>query len=314
MHVVLPFGVDDFIDVSVRPAGDQWIKRFNACMAQAKSISFLTEQSYLGDDILFGLGAKLAMGCAVLHARHIAGEAVQLAVWDQKVTSGPAGTGADVATWAAFNKANRIVDVADLGHVQEADSQSVSTALCRGDNGRVEAAMLFGDVQGFSKLGDAELLLFVDHVLGAIAERINSGEDQPGFINTWGDGLFAVWEKPSQAAERALLLQDTIADLQNRVESLPADLSMRMSLHYGVAHKVVDPILKRENFFGEAVSRAARIEPITPPGAIYTTEPFAAMLTLDKESRVVAEYIGNFAIAKGYGKFPLYSLRWKFSR
>ena len=90
-------------------------------------------------------------------------------------------------------------------------------------------------------------------------------------------------------------------------------MSMRISLHYGVAHKLTDPILKLNNYFGEAVARAARIEPITPPGGIYATEQFAAMLMLENNCPVVAEYVGKIATAKDFGSFPLYRLRWKLT-
>ena len=38
LHVLLPFRLDDFIRESVQPAGQQWITRFEACLANAKSV------------------------------------------------------------------------------------------------------------------------------------------------------------------------------------------------------------------------------------------------------------------------------------
>jgi len=40
-------------------------------------------------------------------------------------------------------------------------------------------------------------------------------------------------------------------------------------------------VLKRVNYFGAHVSRAARIEPVTPEGCVYVTETFAAFLGLE---------------------------------
>jgi len=311
LHVILPFAIDEFVDVSVRPAGAQWVKRFHACISQAKSLGFLTEQPYLNDDLLFGIAAKLAMGRAILHAGHISGEARQLAIWDKRKTGTPAGTSADVANWEKLGNDTHIVDVADLGNLPKKPPGATFPSAPKGT--RVEAAMLFGDVKGFSKLNDAELPLFVEHILGTINSHLGEKNNNPNFVNTWGDGLFAVWGTPTQAAIQALLIQDAIAEFSSKKTRLPMEFSMRISLHYGVAHRLVDPILGQKNYFGEAVARAARIEPITPPGGIYTTEQFAAMLMLELDSPVVAEYVGNIAAAKDFGSFPLYRLRWKLA-
>jgi len=311
LHVILPFALDEFIDVSVRPAGAQWVKRFHTCISQAKTLGFLTEQPYLNDDLLFGIAAKLAMGRAILHAGHISGEARQLAIWDRRKTATPAGTSADVANWEKQGNDTHIVNVADLGNLPKKSPTAALPSVSKGT--RVEAAMLFGDVKGFSKLNDAELPLFVEHILGTINNHLGEKEHSPNFVNTWGDGLFAVWDTPAQAARQALVIQDAIAEFSSGKAKLPMEFSMRISLHYGVAHRLVDPILGQKNYFGEAVARAARIEPITPPGGIYTTEQFAAMLMLEHDSQVVAEYVGNIAAAKDFGSFSLYRLRWKLA-
>ena len=311
LHVILPFAIDEFVDVSVRPAGAQWIKRFHACISQAKTLGFLTEQPYLNDDLLFGIAAKLAMGRAILHAGHISGEARQLAIWDRRKTSTPAGTSADVVNWQERGNDTHIVDVADLGNLPKKSSTTGPSSFPNGT--RVEAAMLFGDVKGFSKLNDAELPLFVEHILGTIKNHLGKKKKCPRLVNTWGDGLFAVWDTPVHAARQALLIQDAIAEFSSGKTKLPMEFSMRISLHHGVAHRLMDPILNQENYFGEAVARAARIEPITPPGGIYTTEQFAAMLMLENHSPVVAEYVGKIAAAKDFGSFPLYRLRWKLA-
>src|SRR5262249_60113957 len=71
LHVLLPFRLDDFINESVRPAGQQWIKRFEACLANAKSVRYATEDEYLGDDTLYVYCSRLGMGLAVLASQHL---------------------------------------------------------------------------------------------------------------------------------------------------------------------------------------------------------------------------------------------------
>ena len=62
LHVVLPFDREEFVEVSVRPAGEAWVDRFNACIERAAMLHFATEDHYLGDDHLFAYCSRVAMG------------------------------------------------------------------------------------------------------------------------------------------------------------------------------------------------------------------------------------------------------------
>ena len=44
---------------------------------------------------------------------------------------------------------------------------------------------------------------------------------------------------------------------------------MRIGVHYGPAYRTIDHITGRTTFYGTEVSKAARIEPVTPPGAVF---------------------------------------------
>jgi class 3 adenylate cyclase len=46
--------------------------------------------------------------------------------------------------------------------------------------------------------------------------------------------------------------------------------------------------------------RAARIEPVTPPGMVYASEAYAATLASTGQRDYVLEYIGTLPLAKGY--------------
>jgi len=83
---------------------------------------------------------------------------------------------------------------------------------------------------------------------------------------------------------------------------------MRIGAHYGPAYRTLDRITGRINFYGTEVSRAARIEPVTPPGAVFVTEPFAAILVLEAPDAFRCRYVGRIALAKRYGTYPMYRL------
>lgn len=78
--------------------------------------------------------------------------------------------------------------------------------------------------------------------------------------------------------------------------------------HMHPSHTVLNAI----NYTGVHTSRAARIEPITPPGSVYVSQAFAAIAeTLrSAKSRIQCQYVGNVPLAKAYGLQPVYHLRW----
>ena len=94
-------------------------------------------------------------------------------------------------------------------------------------------------------------------------------------------------------------------------EGLPAHLALRIGGHIGPVFPTHDPVLDAPGFMGSHVSRTARIEPVTPPGAVYVTEPFAAALFLDERHDFCCDYVGHMPAAKDYGRLRMYRLRRK---
>jgi class 3 adenylate cyclase len=169
--------------------------------------------------------------------------------------------------------------------------------------------MLFGDIKGFSKLDDRQLPIFVQDVLGAMATVLERYSSRLCFRNTWGDGIYLVFDDLLQAAHCALDLQAAITELPLNELGLPDHISLRLGGHYGPVYESADPILRNRNFFGAHVSRAARIEPITPEGCVYVTEHFAAALEVDARDEFSCNYVGTVPAAKGYGNLAMYLLR-----
>ena len=169
--------------------------------------------------------------------------------------------------------------------------------------------MLFGDVKGFSRLTDAELPRFVETVLGALARVIDGYGSEVRLSNTWGDGIFLVFAEAGKAARCALELQEAMAAIDLAEAGLPPHLALRIGGHLGPVYATRDPILRRENFFGAHVSRAARIEPVTPEGFVYVTETLGAVLAIDNADEFECDYVGMTKAAKNYGAMRMFLLR-----
>ena len=79
-------------------------------------------------------------------------------------------------------------------------------------------------------------------------------------------------------------------------------------MHAGPVFCGFDPIIGRDNYFGSSVTKAARIEPVTPPGIVYASESFAATLVANGDDGFALEYVGRLPLAKGYGESRIYRL------
>jgi class 3 adenylate cyclase len=170
-------------------------------------------------------------------------------------------------------------------------------------------AILFADAVGFSKMTEPQVPLFVEHFLGAIATLTKKFGRSVIASNTWGDGLYFVFDDVGRAADFALKLAEfTIATNWAR-KGLPPELSLRIALHGGPVYEFVDPITGLRTFSGTHVSRAARIEPITPSGQVYASEAFAALAAAERSQDFSCDYVGQTPMAKGYGTFPVYHVR-----
>ncbi len=173
---------------------------------------------------------------------------------------------------------------------------------------RALAAMLFTDFPGFSKLTETVLPIFWDGVMGAIADVVEQHGSKVLTRNSWGDALYAVASSAAHAAAIALDLQDRLRGFDYGTLGLENCGGMRIGAHYGPAYRTRDRITGRINFYGTEVSRAARIEPVTPPGAVFVTEPFAAILALEAPGEFRCRYVGKICLAKDYGTYPMYML------
>lgn len=317
VNVVLPFGREEFIRTSVAFAGAEWVARFEHALSQAASVSVCVEEGYLGDDVLFGFAAQLSQGLVLLRAEQLETHALLLAVAEAEPAPPNGGTWSNVLAWRGLGLEEHILGLGDLRdagtHVADGNAAPPAVEETAGAGGRMWGTrqiktMLFADVVGFSKLQEHNTPVFFLEFLGRVAREIAASPVAPATSNTWGDGLYIVFDDAAAAAEFALRLRDTIANTDWRAMGLP-QLTARIALHSGPVFQAIDPVIQRINHFGSHVTRAARIEPVTAPGCVYITEQTAALLKVDGSQQFACDYLGKVTLAKGYGASALYRIR-----
>lgn len=304
-HAVLPFAEEDFLALSVKPGGAGWEARYRRCIAAAATTHHASAMRYVGDDTQIAFGSEVAMGLARLRASQLGGEAVQLAVWDGAYAGGIAGAGADVTRWQAASGRTVVIDGKDLPRARGSLASSASPAVAVQ---RALRVIVFTDFKGFSRLPEPVMPQFWSEVMGRCGAVLAAHRAEIKCQNTWGDALYLALEDVRAAAAVLCALQDVLAGIDAAELGLPPGSGMRIAAHYGSVYEVDDPVTGLPNYYGTEVSRAARVEPITPPGQVYVTEPMAAAIEMTCREDYACRYVGRLALAKDFGVERIYRL------
>ena len=339
VNVVLPFDKQDFIHTSVAFAGPQWVSRFESVLARVHRVIMATEEGFLGDDVLFEHAARLVEGLAVLRAAQFSTTPELLCVLDgdgsddATPTDAPVGgTRASIRRWREQLATPQVIDLqalraanalnerapADRSAIDDAAADAVpatvisavvpSAAAGAARSSRSLKTLLFADFAGFGRLHDAYAPLFHARFLEIVAAAIAAAPSPPREANTWGDALYVVFDSAEQGAAFAWSLLNRMRAVDWVAAGLDSDSQIRIALHTGPVFCGFDPVIKADNYYGRSVTKAARIEPITAPGAVYVSEDFAATLAGGGRSDFRLEYMGQQMLAKSYGQTRIYRL------
>lgn len=318
IHLVLPWPAEEFVKTSVAIAGDEtWAERFHKVLDQAASIRVLGELYMPGSATGFEYCNLAMCGLARIFARSLDLEITPLAVWDG-YAGAPGGTGSFVRYWRTHRVPVKVVPIATKPPSMLTGSETFETDPNSDDDefeawvrasGRQEIkAIMFADVVGYSKLPETVIPKYVAQFNQRVSRLMADSSAAPINVNTWGDGLFFVFNGVEDAGRFALDLRDLVTSTDWVDLGLPRQLSIRIGIHAGPVYVNFDPVVRQISFTGAHVSRAARIEPITHEGEVFTSEEFAALAAAEQSKCFTCDLVGTTALAKSYGLFRVYSL------
>lgn len=313
-HIVLPHERENFLKESVDIIpGSIWPQRFEQVLAKATEVIIPTHYNLEESNIAYEYTNRILYGLAKMRAEHLDTELMPMAVWNQQI-GGVGGTAKAVEFWQRWNDRVEIIDIEEILKSVVARKETLHGTLVQEksipeEKDRLIMALLFADVKGYSKLKEKQISLFVEHFLGAVAKFETNSAFKPVMKNTWGDGLFYVFPVVRDAGLFALELCNAVQSTDWEKVGLPANLNLRVALHAGLVYQYTDPITGSKNYTGTHVSYAAKIEPITPPGKVYSSQAFAAMVASEGVKEFTCDYVGQTPLAKSYGTFPTYHVR-----
>ena len=308
LNLVLPVPVSVFVDASVRPFGDAWRARFDACLERAEKITELTSDRRILSPETINYASLVAMGMSRMRAQVLATRPLQILIAEEADPEDPhagCGTLHDGAVWSDCGLDQ--VRLAYPGQRQAMAAKTQDSGLEPGFRPAMRA-MLFLDIAGSSAVPDDRVPHFVRSVLKSLAACCDDLAEPPLHADSWGDGMFLAFTTVEQAARAAESLRLAFAGIDMRAEDLPTSLGLRIAGHFGPVHEGEDPLQKRPSLFGGQVAVAARIEAATVPGSIFVSEAFAAALTMSS-SDFRSEYVGQIRIDAHMPEHRLYALR-----
>ena len=317
-HVVLPYPPEDFIHDSVG-AGTEWESRFRTVHQHTTERLVASSYRLTWGGVTYDYTNLLLLGRALLHADHLQTDLIPLAVWDGNAGDGPGGTASIVERWRRLGHTIELVNIAGIlashGYVSVANPHAGLRMLLPLPASASPPlmpevkAILCADVREFGKLTEEQIVIFSKQVLKMIGEITTRSLHAPRVRNTWGDGLFCVFDTVEDAALYALELRDRMRKTDWSRHGLPATLALRTALHAGPIFQYLDPVTTQPNYLGMHVNYAARIEPITPAGEIYASWAFAAHARAEQLRGFACDYAGKFMAPKLADPVTAYRMR-----
>ena len=318
LHIVIPFALNDFLSTSVDfdlPAFKMWRARFTAVLERAAQVHYATGEGYLGHQVLFEFVSGFTQGLTLIRSQQRGVVPQSLVVLDRGAPKLPGGTANFLESWTNAGYESRAIDLAVLRGRLFGDSAvpAVAPSATPTDASGTELKreikyMLFADVKDFSKMREEHSPQFFLRFLREVKELLDALPNPPTFSNTWGDGLYLVFNRVTDCAAAALGLLERSKQINWKELGFESSSPLRIGVHAGPVFSGMDPIIGKKSYFGSQVNRAARIEPVTIPGCAYTSEQFAALLAVEPGHDFVSEYIGIEPLAKEYDRCPLYRL------
>ncbi|MCK6617857.1 MAG: TRAFs-binding domain-containing protein [Cyclobacteriaceae bacterium] len=284
LTIFLPFNQDDFLDVSVRFAGEHWVQRFHD-LRQKFSVRYVTNERYENFDDLFTLQSRVIFGSAVLRsAVHHAVPSLLTVLSEVDLRRSTGGTRDTIRLWPYPDRYVNINPDVLLSSVVEGDNGTKTPPVRSID--RPVQYLVLADLSSMKTMEKERIYKLINQRLDE--ELIPYADPDPAH-----DRVLMVFEFETSAMEMVRALIDAVPTHKK-------EPGLKITLHVG-------PLLRQEgDTKGEAINLIYTLSAVSPRGALCASSQFAALLALDAK-RYEIQYAG-IVWGKEQAEYPVYQV------
>lgn len=114
VYLVLPFDVDATRALSVKPAGEAWLNRFDRVLSEAHTVKELRLSAKTASSADFAFANTVMTGLAILKARHLESRVLPVALWDGVESGEVGGTWDFIHYWRKRGEQPVTITIGDL--------------------------------------------------------------------------------------------------------------------------------------------------------------------------------------------------------
>jgi class 3 adenylate cyclase len=318
VHVTLPCAVEAFRKdcVDVIPGGD-WPVRFDRILEAAHTVEILGQQYASNNAMASECCSRVLAGLAERRAAEKDEEPWVLALWDGRPGDAAGGTHSIVQFCTRHGyKIRLMMDLSpeptaqtrNLMPVPPATSSAINHATVVDEAPQHICAVVFADAVGFSKLQEREVPGFVRQYLSCAMQSLQAHSIVPLVKNTWGDGLYLVFDSVREAGVFAVDFRDRVVSTDWRRLGFNDAANVRIAAHAGPLYRIYDPVIGQWSYVGSHVTRAARLEPSTDPGKVFASLAFVALAAAEHVTEFVCHPAGRRQLVKGAGEVSVFEI------
>lgn len=290
VHVLMPFSKSDFINTSLRFAGDHWVDRFETLLTKYP-INFITHEHYGGNDDLFTLLGKVIFGSAILRSQTYHQEPFLLTVLSEFDLKQKAGGTRDTIQMWPYPQKHTNINPDTMYHANEIVSTPSSTP-------KVELARIADrPVLYMAWIGISDLLPMEKERL---EKMIRSYMDEQQLSSRF---LTVTEESIILALDTEIALMDIVRSVWNSTAPFKPEKPIRIGLH-------VAPVYVNATSDDSSIKLLEAIGQFAPKGSICSSISFAAVLALHPK-KFQLDYVGVIQLPEETESNGLYKVNLK---
>ena len=274
LHIILPAPIDQFIATSVTPFGADWNARFDQCLAMASSLRICAyADSNWPDKTSHAYASYTAMGRAVLRAQTLFSQSVQMLIWEGGKTH--SATTTDAHTWKETDRKQIVIPY---------PGKRIPGSNLKANTSQDLLAVIYIGWSSPDELDDAARQNINTHL-----EKLANTHNATFFTNSTNTHskveIFVGFQRAGNAAQFALAARHFMS-VGGVLSNHFANAHVHIAGHYS---PISVPQSKAERLLVTVKAIAQK----SIPGALYVSEPFAAVLAAFNGMNYKVEYVGK---------------------